>query len=111
MCIRDSCDSPSLKVNKLFKHTFIFYKNNCVIENDSQKKVKLANEHSNYNKSEIENLKPVHDYANVTYKPKKDYKWVKNKWLWIGLGAIATTIIVSSNQNKGSKTSQPKRGF
>ncbi len=105
------CDNPSLKVNKLYKNTFIFYKNDCVIENDNQKRVQQTSNDIKHSKTNINNLKPVNDYSTVSYKAKKDYKWLKNKWLWIGLGAVTTAAIISSNQNKGKSTNRTKKGF
>lgn len=106
-----ACDNPNLKVNKLFEQSYIFYKHNCVIQNENSQKISLKTHDSNFKPKSINNLKPTKNYTNINYKPKENYKWIKNKWLWIGLGALATTIAISSNQTKSRKSKQTKKGF
>jgi len=106
-----SCNNPILKISEIFKQSFIFYKHDCVIQSENSNKVPLNTHVNNFKPKSISDLKPKNNYTNIKYKPKANYKWIKNKWLWIGLGALATTIAISSNQNKDSKSKKTKKGF
>jgi len=106
-----TCDNPSLKVNKIFKTSYIFYKNDCVMANDENKKIVLAHSPTRFIPKKINQLKPQNSYNAINYKPQKKYKWIKNKWLWIGLGVVATGLVVANNQGKSKKTSNTKQGF
>lgn len=108
------CETPQLKVNKSLIKSYIFYDHNCVINYKNENKTQ-HNLTKNENKSVVKvgNLKIKNSFneTNLPYRKQNNFKWIKNKWLWIGLGAIATTIALSSKGNKNTKKQRTKNGF
>ncbi len=114
-----TCEFPGGDKSETTDALYVFYTEKCIINTKNKKNYfEKKNTISNLadlkpvfteNQAKASRLNPMGLQTNA--QPSQKSSWLKNKWIWLGVAAVAGAYAIRQSSDSGKKTTTTKSNF